>query len=88
MEANTIQKLFIVTRDGEVDKNLSTLAPRRTPVTVLQTGLIHLRQETRLQAKMAVYDVLHGTQYRRIRNQLAAERRNREFEARIGITRT
>lgn len=89
MEANTptITKPFIVTRDGEVDVELSTLEPRRTPVTLLQSKIVHMRRESRLQAKMAVYDALHGTRYRHIRNRLAAEQRNKDFEVRIGIER-
>lgn len=87
MDANTTPKPFIVTRDGELDTELSTLEPRMTAITMLTDKVVHIKHEARLQAQMAWYDTLHGTKYRHIRNKLAAERRNRAFEARIGIER-
>lgn len=38
-----------------------------------------------LQARMAVYDTLHGTNYRQVRNQLVREQRNQEFERSVGL---
>lgn len=90
MNANTTTqtKEFIVYRDGEVDKELSTLEPHITPVSVLKSGIGKFYGFVSLQAEMAVYDVLHGTNYRVVRNQLVREKRNQAFESRIGLAKT
>lgn len=80
METKQIQKPFIVTRDGEIDKELSEGLNR--PGYIAQ-----FRGYISLQLEMAKYDILHGTNYRRIRNDLVREQRNRSFESRIGLVR-
>lgn len=40
-----------------------------------------------LQLEMLWYDLTHGTHYRQIRNQLVREKRNQEFELKIGISK-
>lgn len=40
-----------------------------------------------LQVEMAAYDLIHRTNYRRIRNDLVREKRNRAFEAKLGLSR-
>jgi hypothetical protein len=48
-------------------------------------GLSRFTGEVALQARMATFDVLHGTHYRRIRNELVEQKRRTEFERRIGL---
>lgn len=72
-------KPFIVTIDGQVDKKLSTLDKR--------DSFQGFKGEIKLQAEMLVYDLLHGTNYRTIRNTLLREQRNRAFEKKLGLTR-
>jgi hypothetical protein len=84
MNANTYTKPFIVKREGEIDEDLSILKPKVTIKDILGDSV----KNSRLQAKMFVYDTLHRTQYRRIRNKLVQERRNREFESSIGLARS
>lgn len=38
-----------------------------------------------LQARMATFDVLHGTNYRQVRNQLVEQKRREEFVKSIGL---
>lgn len=80
---NTYTQPFIVTRDGAVDKKLSVFEAKLTPADIMLQYL----KDRRLQFKIALYDVLHGTQYRKIRNHLISEMRNRQFEQFIGLTR-
>lgn len=75
---NIQPKNFIVTIDGEVSKELSQITRPPRTVDRLYTGV-------QLQAEMLMYDLLHGTNYRRIRNSLARQERNRRFEARLGL---
>lgn len=79
MEQNT--KPFIVTRDGQLDKELSLLPDQKNPLDKVKQG----REIIRLQLQMIVYDLFHGTHYRTIRNTLVREKRNQEFELAIGI---
>lgn len=77
MNANT-KISFTVTRDGEVDNELSQVNNKGRIVNRLY-GTIQLQTE------LFIYDLLHGTDYRRIRNRLVRDKRNAEFEARIGL---
>jgi hypothetical protein len=85
MNANTdtYTKPFIVKKRREIDESLSILKPKVTIKDILGDSV----KDTRLQAKMLVYDIVHKTQYRQVRNQLVQEQRNREFEEAIGIVR-
>lgn len=76
MNANNNTKTFtITTMDG------------KSTTVKLGESKSNLWQGINLQAEMLVYDLLHGTNYRRIRNHLVREKRNREFELRIGIAK-
>lgn len=75
---NIQPKNFIVTIDGEVSKELSQITRLPRTLDRVYTGV-------QLQAEMLMYDLLHGTNYRRIRNTLARQERNRRFEARLGL---
>lgn len=77
-------KTFIVVRDGEIDKELSVI-PKKPG---LKEHVSSLTAAINLQLEMIRYDLVHGTNYRKIRNDLVREKRNRAFEARIGIERT
>lgn len=84
MNANTYTKPFIVKREGEIDKDLSVLDSGMSFRELLKSPL----RDIKLQTRMLTYDVLHGTEYRRIRNQLVREERNRLFEQSIGLSRS
>lgn len=76
MNANNNTKTFtITTMDG------------KSTTVKLEDNKPSLWQGINLQAEMLMYDLLHGTNYRRIRNHLVREKRNREFELRIGIAK-
>jgi hypothetical protein len=78
---NQTNKPFIVRIDGEIDKQLTKTGP------TIKDHFNGFKGEIRLQVEMAVYDILHGTEYRTIRNALIKEKRNREWEARHGLVR-
>jgi hypothetical protein len=59
--------------------------PQTTPLDVVRQGIGNICSSIALQAEMGVYDVLHGTKYRAIRNELTRQERNRAFEAKIGL---
>lgn len=65
---------------------ITTMDGKSTTVK-LGENKANLWQGINLQAEMLVYDVLHGTNYRSIRNHLMREKRNREFELKIGISK-
>lgn len=46
-----------------------------------------LVRSIKLEARMLVFDALHGTSYRSIRHALIAEQKRREFEQSIGLIR-
>lgn len=53
------------------------------------TGFIGgVAANAKLEARMFVFDTLHGTNYRSIRHAVVEEKRRREFEASIGLERT
>lgn len=78
-------KPFIVLRDGELDEQLSILEPEYSSLDALLQRVGTIASSLSLQASMAVYDRLHGTHYRAVRNELVRVQRNHEFEARIGL---
>lgn len=84
----TLQKPFIVERDGEIDRELSVLPPTGLEAAAEQvrSGLQRLTGNISLQARMATFDAFHGTHYRRIRNELMEQQKRRQFERSIGLT--
>lgn len=80
--SNQTTKPFIVTVDGEVEKKLSYFGEPK-----LKEVINGWKQEISLQREMFVYDLLHRTNYRRIRNKIMADERNKRFEERIGLER-
>lgn len=58
-----------------------------TPRAVLIEGLAKALGSVKLEARMFVFDTLHGTNYRRVRHDLMKQKRCAEFEASIGISR-
>lgn len=85
----TTQPTFIVTYDGEIDTELSVLPP--TPIEVaagqMQAAAERLAAHLALQTRMALFDTIHRTHYRRIRNDLAEQQKRAAFERSIGIER-
>lgn len=49
------------------------------------TALDSVFAAIKLEARMLVFDTLHGTDYRSIRHALVAEQKRRDFEASIGL---
>lgn len=83
-KTETLQN-FEVYRDGELDQELTHAGPTLAE-TVVQ-GLQSVVEHAKLQSTMFVYDTVHRTNYRSIRNSLMAEKRNRQHEAAIGLER-
>ncbi len=81
------QTPFIVTVDGEIDPELSTLPPTALEAAAAQVSDAWHRftGHVALQARMATFDALHGTHYRKIRNELAEQQRRERFERSIGL---
>ena len=86
---NNKTKVLPVYRDGQLDM---TYMP--VPLTLMQATTAALKAKTQnlasgvvLQARMAVFDVIHGTNYRSIRNDLFADRREERFVSSIGLIR-
>lgn len=80
---------ILVTRDGHIDY---TYMPQ--PATLLESILSYftasftrLVREVVLQLRMLIYDTLHGSNYRHIRNSLVKQKREAEFIASIGLKR-
>lgn len=73
-----------ITRDGQPTNEFEP-----TAIEALQAAFKSTTQQftanARMQARMALYDALHRTQYRRIRNELARKKRNEKFEKSIGL---
>lgn len=77
---NTLQNFQIVV-DGQLQS--PTITERLQ--SHIEARISRVKGSLVLQARMATFDALHGTNYRQVRNKLARERRNREFEKSIGI---
>lgn len=78
---------FVVTRDGEVDEQLSVLPPTGLEAVAehVQAAFQRFTGNIALQTRMAVFDTIHGTNYRRIRNELVEQQKREQFERSIGI---
>lgn len=78
---------FIVMRDGEIDTELSVLPPSGIERVALKIreGVSRFGGHVAMQTRMAVFDTLHGTNYRTIRNELVEQKRRQEFEHSIGL---
>lgn len=78
---------FIVTQDGELNQELSVLPPSNVEAIVshVQGAVEAFAGNVVLQARMALFDLKHGTNYRQIRNELVEQKRRHEFEQRIGL---
>jgi hypothetical protein len=76
-----------VNRDGQPDYEYMPQPPSN--VEALQAAVhdkvAQVTGYVALQARMASYDLIHGTEYRSIRNELYREKRNQRFEKSIGI---
>jgi hypothetical protein len=73
--------------DGELVTPPEPSITERT-VSNVQAAITGFTGNVALQTQMFVYDALHGTNYRDIRNTLVAENRNAEFEKKIGLVAT
>jgi len=85
MKANNTNTLenFQVYVDGE----LITPTIKERVVSHVEARISHVTANIALQARMALYDARYGTHYRQVRNKLAREKRNREFERAIGLVK-
>ena len=82
MNKNTNQlQNFNVYVDGELQE--PSLVERS--VNHVEALISRFTGNVALQARMATYDALHGSNYRQIRNDLVREKRNQEFERSIGL---
>lgn len=59
----------------------------KVKTVTLKPKTLEYENGLRIQAEMFVYDLLHGTNYRQVRNRLMAEMRNRRFEQKLGLVR-
>lgn len=75
---------FTVYRDGEPDPEYQPSAVDNA-LEAVRGAVGHVTGAIALQARMATFDVLHGTNYRQIRNQLAEQKKREEFERSIGL---
>lgn len=80
MKQNTHNQLEI-----RVDGQLVTPSHVEALQTAFKSTTQQFTANVRMQARMALYDLTHGTEYRRIRNELVRQKRNREFEQSIGL---
>jgi hypothetical protein len=76
-----------VNRDGQPDYEYMPQPPSN--VEALQAAVhdkvAQVTGYVALQARMASYDLIMGTNYRSIRNELMREQRNHKFEKSIGL---
>jgi len=87
MTNQNTQPTLQVTRDGQPDYEYMPVPP--SPVEALQAAVADkLNQFTGhvvLQARMALFDRMHGTNYRHIRNTLVEQEKRRSFADSIGL---
>lgn len=78
---------LIVNRDGEFDPESSVLPPEGAAAIVdhVRDALDRFTGNIALQARMAIFDARHGTEYRQIRNALVEQKRREEFLESIGL---
>lgn len=81
---------LIVNRDGQFDPESSVLPPSDVEALVdnARSAVAGFVGHIGLQARMAIFDARHGTNYREIRNGLVEQKRRQEFERRIGLVAT
>lgn len=86
-ENQTHQPLQIeVLRDGEPDFDyMPTRA--ETALTAVHGLFTTLTAKARENGREIVYDAIHGTNYHSIKRELLREKRNRDWEASIGLQR-
>lgn len=68
-----------------IDGELQTPTHIEALQAVFKSTTQQFTANARIQARMALYDLRYGTDYRRIRNELARKKRNEEFERSIGL---
>lgn len=56
-----------------------------TPTNVVLEGLGRAVEAVKLEARMIIFDAVHGTDYRRIRHELVEQQKRQAFEESIGI---
>jgi len=78
---------LVIMRDGEVDPELNPPEPTIVDRTVerVRATFSRLTGNVALQARMATFDAVHGTNYRQIRNELVEQKRREDFERSIGL---
>lgn len=81
---NTNNPEITITRDGQVTNEFQP-SPLEASVSHVQAIISRFTGNVALQARMAVYDARSGTNYREIRNNLARQKRDQEFERSIGL---
>lgn len=84
---NTTETLtnFTVYRDNAPDPDFTPEAP--TAATIVLNKLHSAIEQVKLETALIAFDALHKTNYRTIRHDLIAAKRNADWEARIGIVR-
>lgn len=87
MNTNTQPIQIQVLREGQPDYNYMPQPPSLVEATVshITSAVTQSAANMLLQAQMGLYDLRMGTNYRTIRNELVRERRNKEFEKKIGL---
>lgn len=80
-------EVFTVYRDGEVDPEFIEAQPTVIDVAMnrVREGINHFAGNIAIQTRMASFDVVHGTDYRHIRNKLMEQKKREEFERSIGL---
>lgn len=73
--------------DGElqVPSEPTTVERLGSIVEHIQTSIAQFTGTIALQARMATFDAVHGTNYREIRNTLVEQQKRHDFEKRIGL---
>lgn len=84
-QTNQLQN-FIIVQDGEVvqDNTPTALQVARQHVQNSLSGTI---SNIKLNARMAAFDALHGTNYRQIRKDLVRQQKLEAFEQSIGLVK-
>lgn len=70
-----------------VDGELQEPSKLERSVTHVEQSISRFKAHVVLQARIVTFDVLHGTNYRQIRNQLIKQKRQEEFEKMIGLVK-
>lgn len=75
---------FIITRDGAVTDEFEPSAAYKA-LQLVAAGMKQFMDNVSLEARMAAFDVLHGTHYRAIRHKLIEQQKRAAFERSIGL---